>query len=150
MSFRERSALITLVAMLVVYGWYFADVATAAASTPVTELDYQLSLYVMVGVLVATIIIGHIAIVVYAASKARRGSDLASELDDMPDERDRLIETRADAFSSHFIAIAAFGAMFQAMARWPDFWVAHTLLAGLVVMGIAKSVWVLLAYRRGS
>tara|TARA_R110002072_G_scaffold9440_2_gene45766 strand:+ start:1360 stop:1812 length:453 start_codon:yes stop_codon:yes gene_type:complete len=150
MAFREQGAWVTLLAMLVVYGWYFADVAATAMSTPVAEIDYQPSLYIMIGVLVGVIIIGQVGIAIYATGTAGRGAEILDELDEMPDERDRLIETRADAFSSHFIAIAAFGAMFQVMAGWPGFWVAHTLLAGLVVMGIAKSVWVLLAYRRGS
>ncbi len=46
-------------------------------------------------------------------------------------------------------AIGAAAAMFEVMAGWQGFWVAHTLLAGLVLSEMAKSVWMLIAYRRG-
>lgn len=149
MSFREQGALVTLLAMLAVYGWYFLDLMGAVNSMPVAEIEYQTRLYTMVGVLIALIIIGQIGIGIYAASSIEKGLEHIARIDEAPDERDRLISTRGDALGGYVVAIGAGGAMFEVLAGWQGFWVAHTLLAGLVLSEMVKSVWMLIAYRRG-
>ena len=149
MAFREQGALVTLLAMLGVYGWYFLDLMSAVNSQPVAEIEYQTRLYTMVGVLVALIIVGQIGIGIYAANTIEKGLEHVAQIDEAPDERDRLIATRGDALGGYVVAIGAVAAMFEVMAGWQGFWVAHTLLAGLVLSEMVKSAWMLIAYRRG-
>jgi hypothetical protein len=52
MTYREKSTAVILVGYLAVYTWYFARVGDAARSGPITEIDYQALLIVMVGGLV--------------------------------------------------------------------------------------------------
>lgn len=153
MTFREQGTLVTLLVMLVVYGWYFFDLLDVVATVPVAEIAYQPRLLVMIGVLVALMVIGQAGIAILHAVTVRRGMDSADASDedvqDDGDERDRMIEMRGDAFSGYIVALAAMAAMFQLMANWQPFWAAHTLLAGLVLSEIAKSVRMLILYRRG-
>ncbi len=149
MAFREQSAWVTLLAMIAVYGWYFLDLMGAVNSQPVAEIGYQMRLYTMIGVLVALIIVGQIGIGIYAASSVEKGLELVDDIASEADERDKAIATRGDALGGYVVAIGAVGAMFEVMAGWQGFWVAHTLLAGLVLSEMAKSVWMLIAYRRG-
>ncbi|WP_339742676.1 hypothetical protein [uncultured Maricaulis sp.] len=149
MAFREQGAWVTLLAMIAVYGWYFLDLMGAVNSQPVAEIDYQARLYIMVGVLVALIIVGQVGIGIYAASSVEKGLELADDIASEADERDKAISTRGDALGGYVVAIGAVAAMFEVMAGWQGFWVAHTLLVALVLSEMAKSVWMLIAYRRG-
>lgn len=149
MAFREQGAWVTLLAMIAVYGWYFLDLMGAVNSQPVAEIDYQTRLYIMVGVLVALIIAGQVGIGIYAANSVEKGLELIDDIASEADERDKEISTRGDALGGYVVAIGAVAAMFEVMAGWQGFWVAHTLLAGLVLSEMAKSVWMLIAYRRG-
>ena len=149
MAFREQGAWVTLLAMIVVYGWYFLDLVGAVNSQPVAGIEYQTRLYTMIGVLVALIIVGQVGIGIYAANSVEKGLELIDDIASEADERDKLISTRGDALGGYVVATGAAAAMFEVMAGWQGFWVAHTLLAGLVLSEMAKSVWMLIAYRRG-
>ena len=63
--------------------------------------------------------------------------------------RDRLINWRADARSGYVLGFAAVGALLMLLAGWPAFWIAHTLLAGLVLSEIARCVLRIADYRLG-
>jgi len=138
MSFKASVTAVMLVVLGIVYGWYFAQVLIEAGSTPVADIAYQDLLLVMVAILVVLSIIG-VAIV---AVLRRRESG-------QEDERDKVIEMRGDQVGSYVLAVAALAAMGLAMLEGEYFWIAHVLLAGLVLSEMAKAVVMLLAYRRG-
>lgn len=138
MSFKGAVTAIMLVVLAIVYGWYFAQVLTEANSTPVGEIDYQGTLLVMVVILVILSVVG---ISILAALRNREA--------DTTDERDRLIEMRGDQVGSYALVVAALVAMGVAMLEGEYFWIAHVLLAGLVLSEIVKAVVMVVAYRRG-
>lgn len=94
MSFREKSAWIVFVSVLVVYAAYFGALASALARG--APLELSLGLFILsVVVLVAFQIIGHVAAALSAPREANAPMD----------ERDRIVEMR-----SAEIALPALGA----------------------------------------
>jgi hypothetical protein len=137
MSFREKSTAVILIGYLAVYSWYFARVVEAARSGPIAEIDYQGLLIVMVGVLVVATIVAQILIAVLAPSEAEQ-----------VDERDRLIGLRGDRIAGWVVTIGALAGLGLAMIEADSFWIAHALLAGLVLAEILKAIAMLVNYRR--
>lgn len=138
MSFKARTTAVMLVALILVYGWYFLQVLLEARSTPVEDIAYQGLLLVMVAVLVVLSVVG----LSILGALARRESDAT-------DERDRLIEMRGDQVAGYVLVVGLLAGMGLAMLEGEYFWIAHVLLAGLVLGEVAKAVVMLMAYRRG-
>jgi len=138
MNFQARSTLVMVIVFLLVYGWYFTRVLTAAAAGPVEAIEYRSLLLAMVGVLVALSIAAHIVLAVAAPGEG-----------DQSDERDKLIDLRGEQKGSLVLGVFALGAMALAMFEQPSFWVAHVLLAGLVLAEVVKGAFKLVDYRRG-
>lgn len=137
MSYREKSTAVILVGYLAVYTWYFARVVDAARSGPIAEIDYQALLIVMVGVLVGATVVAQILIAIATPSEAEQ-----------VDERDRMIALRGDRIAGWVVTIGALGGLVLAMIEAHSFWIAHALLAGLVLAEIGKSIVMLVDYRR--
>jgi len=137
MSFREKSTATILVGYLVVYGWYFTKVVSAAGSGPVEDIDYQGLLIVVVGVLVVTTVVAQILIAMSAPSEAEQ-----------VDERDRMIALRGDRIAGWLVTFGALGGLGLAMIEADSFWIAHALMAGLVLAEILKAIAMLVNYRR--
>lgn len=138
MSFQARSTLVSVLVFLGVYGWYFGRVFSAAQAGPVEAIDYQPLLLVMVGVLVALAVATHIVLAVMSPKGA-----------DQTDERDRLIELRGEQKGSLVLSVFVLGALALAMLEREPFWIAHTLLGGLVLAEVVKGAFKLLDYRPG-
>jgi hypothetical protein len=137
MTYREKSTVVLLVGYLAVYTWYFARVVDAARSGPITEIDYQALLIVMVGVLVGATVVAQVLIAIVTPSEAEQ-----------VDERDRMIALRGDRIAGWVVTIGALGGLVLAMIEADSFWIAHALLAGLVLAEIGKSIVMLVSYRR--
>lgn len=138
MSFKGATTAVMLVVLSIVYGWYFAQVLSEAASTPVADIDYQGLLLVMV---VMFVILFTVGISIVAALRRREA--------DEEDERDRLIQLRGDQVAGYVLVFGALAGMGLAMVEAQSFWIAHALLAGLVLSELVKGVVMLVAYRRG-
>ncbi len=138
MSFKGAVTAIMLVVLAIVYGWYFAQVLIEASSTPVAEIDYQGLLLVMVVIFVILFTVG---VSIVAALRHREADD--------EDERDRLIQMRGDQVASYVLVVGALAGMGLAMVEAEWFWIAHALLAGLVLSELVKGIAMLVAYRRG-
>ena len=138
MSFQAKSTLIMLIALVAAYGWYGATLLRLAADSPVGEIEYQPLVLIVVVPLVVIATIGHIVITAIKPSEA-----------DASDERDREIARRGSVIGGWIVSAAALGAMFASMAEIDHFWLAHLLLAGLVLAELADGVWRLVLYRRG-
>ena len=137
MSYREKSTAVILVGYLAVYSWYFARVADAVRSGPIAEIDYQGLLIAMVGVLVVSTVVAEILIALLAPSEAEQ-----------VDERDRMIGLRGDRIAGWVVTIGALAGLGLAMIEADSFWIAHALLAGLVLAEVLKSIAMLVNYRR--
>lgn len=139
MSFQEKSNLAVLAALVLVFGGYFAIVLPGMAlngATPPAAVVGAL-LAVMTVVLVVLLVAAHILIAVSAPKDAGK-----------TDERDRVIETRADARASYVLAAGVFGAMAMLWLGIAPFWVANALLGALTASEIAKGALRAVAYRR--
>lgn len=138
MSFEEKSNLLMLTAVIVVYGWYTVAIVAATADTPITEIAYQPLMIVVVIPLVAIAIIGHAVIAALKPSEAGQH-----------DERDRVINMRAERIGGYVVGSATFTALVVTMLDLDNFWIAQVLLAGLVLSEIVEGTWRAVLYRRG-
>ena len=138
MTFQEKSNWILVVIMGVVYGWYFAVVLPEARSTPVDDIDYQTTLLLMVIPLVVIAAISHIVI----AALSPKDSDAS-------DERDKWIDLHGSRVEVYVLSVGALGSLFLAMAEFEHFWIAHAILATLVLSEIIGGLAKIALYRRG-
>ncbi len=126
-----------LVIVVIVYGWYFVTVARWASETPVADIAYQPLMLATVVVLVIMAVVGHILLAVFPPYQGRQ-----------PDERDRLIEARSESIGGVALGAGAVGGIFLAMAEFDYFWIANTILLGLVLSEVMAGVAKLVYYRR--
>ena len=138
MSFQEKSAWAMLLIIAGVYGFYFVDVLPEAMNDPVSLESVAGRLFRMIILLVGLGVVAHIAIAILNPSQS-----------DEADERDRYIEMRADARSSYVMGAGVLTALGMALLEQPIFWVAHVLLAALVLGEMAKSIFRIIDYRFG-
>jgi hypothetical protein len=137
-SFQGKSIALTLAIIVGVYGWYFITVARWASESPVAEIAYQPLMLATVVVLIILAIGGHILLAVIPPYEGRQ-----------PDERDRLIEARGESIGGVVLGAGAVGGIFLAMAEFEHFWIANTILLGLVLSEVVAGGTKLLSYRRG-
>lgn len=137
MSFQGKSTALMLAVIIGVYGWYFVTVARWASVDPVSEIAYQPLMLATVVVLVILAVGGHILLAVIPPYAGRQ-----------PDERDRLIEARGESIGGLALGAGAVGGIFLAMAEFDYFWIANTILLGLVLSEVVAGSAKLVLYRR--
>jgi hypothetical protein len=144
MTFLEKSNLLMLGAMVLVYGAYAALVFGAPLASG-AGIDTDTGLLMSNGLMIAAVvtlvgiaIFGHIVIALLNPKEASR-----------QDERDALIEMRGDQRGGFVLAVCAVSAMGLAMIAAAHFWIVNLILAGLVLGEIVKAVSKLIDYRRG-
>ncbi len=135
-SFEEKSAWITLISLLVVSIVYFV-VAAGMRSAGITVLVGYVPLFVAVVVLLVLIlIVGHVAVAIASRPEGR-------------DERDQLIEWRAESNSAWVLGAGVLAALFGLVVSLDSVWIAHLLVLSLLISELVKSVSQLFYYRRG-
>lgn len=135
MSFKEKSAWIVLIAMLAIFGryaWSLYEAGDFGAGTTGA----------MFGTIIGFVILVVIAHIVVAIFSARPG-------DDHEDERDRLIELKADSLSGYALGAAALTALAFALFEG-DYLIANILFLGLAASEIIKNAWQVMLYRKGA
>ena len=137
MTFEEKSTWVILATMTLVYGWYFATVAGQLGGADVGDIDYQGLMLATVGIVVVIAVVGTILITIAGGG------------DDSKDERDKAINRYGEYIGGFVLAAGALGGMLLAMIEVEHFWVANTLLAGLVLSEITSNITKLVLYRRG-
>lgn len=135
-SFEEKSAWIQLVALVAVLGMYASAAGEMMAAGITTVRAFVPLLAGAITTLVVALVVGHIVAACTGAEDA--------------DERDRLIECRAESRSSWILASGAFGALVGLAASIDDIWIAHLLVGALFASEIAKLAFQVLYYRRGA
>lgn len=138
MSFQAKSTIVMLTALVGAYGWYGIQILRLAGDGPVETVNYQPLILIVVVPLVVIATIGHIVISAANPSEA-----------DSSDERDREIARRGAVIGGWIVSVGAISALFAAMAEVSHFWIAHLLLAGLVLAELVDWSWRLVLYRRG-
>ncbi|EAP89791.1 MAG: hypothetical protein CMH91_03790 [Oceanicaulis sp.] len=138
MSFQEKSNLVMTVIIALAYGAYFAMVMPPALNEGPSMEQVGPYLFAAVVFLVIGGVVGHILVAMAAPKES-----------DQADERDKLIEMRADARSSYVLGTAAILALGLALTEQNVFWIVHMILGGLVVSELVKGVLRAIDYRMG-
>ena len=139
MSFRDKSALVSIIALLAASVGYVIMLVTAARDDGLASLDYQPYMIGFVVVLAIVSIVGQVAIAVASPREAQA----------KPDERERLIAGRSGSLKAAVLAVAAFVAISLAMVEVSWFWIANSVLALWVLAEIAGGLTTLTLSRRG-
>ena len=138
MSFQEKSTWVVLITMIVIYTWYFVTVLAEVGTTDVGEIDYQGMMLVTIITVVVLVVIGTIVITI---ASGRDG--------DSNDERDKSINRYGEYVGGFVLAVGALAALALAMIEVHQFWIANTILVGLVLSEITANVTKIVLYRRG-
>lgn len=119
MTFREKSAWLTIVVLTAVTGWYAVSIITQADGGAVQSSNYQG--LAVVGAIAVTVLLAVGLAVVAGIDRAR-----SSRIDDRATERDRSRLGRVVLPAGVVIATGL------AMSEADHFWIAHVLAGGLV------------------
>jgi fatty acid desaturase len=136
-SFEEKSAWVTLLALVAVFGCYFL-MAARMLSAGVTETATPfVPLFIVITVLLVIVLaVGHAAAAIVSGGDKR-------------DERDQQIERRAESNSGWILAVGVISAVFALALPIGKAWIANGLLMSLVVSEVVNYVLRLYYYRRG-
>ncbi len=135
-SFEEKSVWIQLAGTVLGLGAYFV-VAWRMIDAGVRELLPFAAVFLAASGLLAIIIVaGHIVAAVASRPEGR-------------DERDRLIEWRAEANSSWLLAVGIFATLTGMVFSVSNVWTANALLLSLFLTQVLSFVLRLVYYRRG-
>lgn len=135
-SFEEKSVWITLFSLVATFAAYFFVAARMLTAGVMIVAPYIALLGVTTVLLVIVITAGHVVVALASRPDGR-------------DERDRLIEWRAESHSSWVLAVGVFAAIVGLALPIGAAWVANGLLASLFLSEILKHVLQLVYYRRG-
>jgi len=129
MTFREKSAWISMVAIVLVYGFFGFKVMHA----PPTRAG------VVVALIGSTILVILLHIIAYAAAvKSRK---------ERPDERDALIALRGARFGYYALAAGLWCLIFLALAAPPPAILAYAALGAFILGAMARLASQLVMYR---
>ncbi len=138
MSFREKSAWISFVTILLVFGAYFWNVRQVLAG----NAEFGTAFEVEIGLIVAFVLIEivlHIALAMQAPSEARAPRD----------EREQLIEMRATRVAFQVLvigALACVGLMHLTRSAWA---IGQHVLLAVVVAQLVRFGGQIVYFRRG-
>ena len=137
MSFPQKSSLATVVALVAVYGCYFAVVGVRLDGD-VEAVAYKPFLVLAVVVLAVLMAVSHTALALLWPHDA-----------DVVDERDRQIGWRSDRVGGYVLAVGVCGVLTLALVEAPHFYIANAALLAWVLAELSGHVTRLALYRRG-
>jgi len=129
MSFREKSAWVSLITYGVVFGGYFFTLWQAWDES----YAQGLSIGLMVGAVVALIIVAIVLNTVIALFHPRTANAPA-------DERETAIDLKAERIASYTLSIGVIFLIGALLIGWNAFLVANLLLASMVVSELVKAL----------
>lgn len=138
MTYLERTFTGMLVVTIAVFGWYFLDIALNMPIDQTSVSDFAPRMWLMMGLYIVLVIIIAVANCVWQKEP----------VEDM-DERDRIIDMRAEWLASHTQSWAIFGVLALVLFDFSVFIIAHALLATIVISTIVSIARRLHLYRRG-
>lgn len=140
LSFKEKSTWVSLIIMLVVWGYYFNELRAVLDDGFVGRLQTTILFIIALVILVVLNIAGHIVIAITNPRDANQPED----------ERDRVVSQRAGNIAGIVLGIACIN-----LAAWAMFLdlssvlMAHCLLLALIIAQIVHDALRLYYYRRG-
>lgn len=135
-SFEEKSVWITLFSLVATFAGYFFVAARMLSAGVMVVAPYVAVLGVTTVLLVIVITAGHVVVALASRPDGR-------------DERDRLIEWRAESNSSWLLAVGVLAAIAGLALGVGAAWIANGLLTSLFLSEVLKQVLQLVYYRRG-
>ncbi|HEV3061774.1 MAG TPA: hypothetical protein VGY48_26215 [Vicinamibacterales bacterium] len=138
MSFREKSAWISFVSILLVFGAYFWNVARVLGGRVGQDAAYGISIGLLIAFVLLEIVL-HIAVAIQAPDEARAPRD----------ERERLIEMRATRVAFQVLvvgALAGVGTLHVTRSAWV---MSQVVLLAVVVAELVKFGGQIFYFRRG-
>ena len=136
MSFREKSAWISLASLLIVFGIYFWNVARIMARKAAFR-DFPLFFSLLVALIVAEVVL-HVLIAVRSPKDARTPKD----------ERERLIELKATRSAFAVLLVGSMASIWTMHLRVGVWVMAHCVLLSVVVAEVVKFGRQIILYRR--
>jgi hypothetical protein len=138
MSFREKTAWISAVGLILVYGVYFWIVWSAALNGQAGTLHYGGLLVQSIVLLIIFQAVPLIAIAVWKPKDAQAGID----------EREYLIDLKATNIAFYVLVTGALVMCVRAQMEQPAFYVTNGLFFTVVLAQLVKSVSQIVYYRR--
>ena len=135
MSFREKSSILVLAALVVVFLGYFARTLGATLAVAIPEFIGSVVLLILI------MIVGHIVIAVYHSP--------LDEVDEAMDERDSAIELRSVRNAYYTMVIGFWAIPVLLILSFPALIIANTWFAILVLSEVVKYGSVVAYYRFG-
>jgi len=135
MAFREKTAWISLLATLGIYGFYFSALASARGNS--AEF-FALLIETMI-----TFVVVFVALTIVVAILSPKDADAPA------DEREKLIGLKAERVAYYAVSTGAVAGMLAAFCGLSGFWIANVLFLTLVVAGLAKDAMCIVLYRAG-
>lgn len=138
MPFREKSAWITLATTLIVYGGYFLLIGPRLIAPGATVADF---LGPLCGAILLLIVL-HVGLTAIAAVVDLKGAQAAR------DERERMIELRADRAGFYTLQVGAFFAIVTIFWRRDAATMANVVFLAMTVAEIARAGRTIAGFRQ--
>jgi len=142
MGFKEKLYIAILAVTLLIFGWYFTDAFSAADQGYTTVADFGPKLWIMLAIYIAVVIA--VTIITSIITKIKEG-----EIDQDFDERDTMIDLKAERITSYTQAFMLFGVLVLVMMEYNTFILAHAILGMMVLTTFIGFGVRLYLYRRG-
>ena len=139
MSFREKSAWISLITYCVVFGGYFFTLWQAWDES----YAQGLSIGLMVGAVVVLVIVAIVLNTIIALFHPKTANAPA-------DERETVIDLKAERIASYTLSIGVICLIGALLMGWNAFLVANLLLASMVIAELVKALALIAYFRRGA
>jgi hypothetical protein len=139
MSFREKSAWISFVLLLLIFSVYFLNFARVLAGSRDAASDFSLFVVLILAFILGEIVL-HVLIAIQSPQEARTPRD----------ERERLIDLKATRLAFFVLmtgALASIGTMHLHVGQYV---MAHSVLFAVVVAELVKLGGRIVFYRRGA
>jgi hypothetical protein len=150
MSFQEKNITVTLVNFTLILLYFLIRVLQMAATETFTEPNiFRLWVIVIVAAIVVTIAATILTHIVSAIIEAIRTGEKEPEIEDMADERDKLIDLRGTKITYSVYSLGALVAMLTFTLGQPPLVMFTLLIFFGVLAQIVGDVTRLLLYRRG-
>lgn len=140
MTFPEKSAIATIVALVLAYGGYAVVVgAQLSGGDDVRDVSYKALLVLATVVLAVAMSVSH-GVIAAISPKAAAAFD----------ERDRMISWRAERLGGLALTVGVSGTLLLTLLEVSYFWIANTLMLGWVLSELVAQASALVLYRRAS
>ncbi len=138
MSFKEKSAWITLVISAGVYFIYLSTIFSRAGTVPLAEVSYIGTLLWTIGLVILASIWLHVMVAMHNPREAK-----------INDQRDREIHRYGEYVGQWVVVAGAMAALLMSLVEIEHFWIANTVYLAFVLSSVIGSAIKIVAYRRG-